>query len=103
MGRAISDPINRNVLAAAMEIRPPTLSKIFDRKLFGYAIKHTIEPQIVYRYQTGIDNFSQILRLDQRDILADTNDCLLYTSIRKSWKRVMGSRSTSCLRSDSGR
>jgi LPS-assembly protein len=74
VGRAISDPINRNVLAAAMEIRPPTLSKIFDRKLFGYAIKHTIEPQIVYRYQTGIDNFSQILRFDQRDILADTNE-----------------------------
>jgi LPS-assembly protein len=74
VGRAISDPINRNVFAAAMEIRPPTLSKIFDRKLFGYAIKHTIEPQIVYRYQTGIDNFSQILRLDQRDILADTNE-----------------------------
>jgi LPS-assembly protein len=74
VGRAISDPINRNVLAAAMEVRPPTLSKIFDRKLFGYVIKHTIEPQVVYRYQTGIDNFSQLLRFDQRDILADTNE-----------------------------
>ena len=74
VGKAISDPINRNVLAAAMEVRPPTLSKIFDRKLFGYVMKHTIEPQVVYRYQTGIDNFSQIIRFDQRDILADTNE-----------------------------
>ena len=74
VGQAISNPINRNVLAAAMEVRPPTLSKIFDRKHFGYVIKHTIEPQVVYRYQTGIDNFSQILRFDQRDILADTNE-----------------------------
>src|ERR1019366_6943004 len=74
VGQAISNPINRNVLAAAMEVRPPTLSKIFDRKLFGFVIKHPIEPQVVYRYQTGIDNFSQILRFDQRDILADTNE-----------------------------
>jgi LPS-assembly protein len=37
-------------------------------------MKHTIEPQVVYRYQTGIDNFSQIIRFDQRDILADTNE-----------------------------
>ncbi len=73
-GKAISDPINRNVAAAAMEIRPPTLSRIYDRKLFGRVIKHTIEPQVVYRYQGGIDNFSQIIRFDQRDILADTNE-----------------------------
>ena len=74
VGRAISDPINRNVLAGSMEVRPPTVSKIFDRKLFGYVMKHTVEPRVVYRYQTGIENFSQILRFDQRDILADTNE-----------------------------
>ena len=74
VAKAVSDPINRNVLSAAMEIRPPTLSKIFDRKLFGYVIKHTIEPEVVYRYQTGIENFNQIIRFDQRDILADTNE-----------------------------
>ncbi len=73
-GKAVSDPINRNVLDASMEIRPPSASKIFDRKLFGYVMKHTIEPQVVYRYQTGIDNFSQIIRFDERDILADTNE-----------------------------
>ena len=74
VGKAINDPINRNVFSASMEIRPPTASKIFDRKLFGYVMKHTIEPQVIYRYQTGIDNFSQIIRFDQRDILADTNE-----------------------------
>jgi LPS-assembly protein len=74
LGKAVSDPINRNVFDASMEIRPPTLSKIFDRKLFGYVMKHTIEPKVVYRYQTGIDNFSEIIRFDQRDILADTNE-----------------------------
>ena len=74
VGKALNDPINRNVFNAAMEVRPPTLSKIFERKFFGYVLKHTFEPQVIYRYQTGIDNFSQIIRFDQRDILADTNE-----------------------------
>ncbi len=74
VGKAISDPINRNVFSMAMDIRPPTLSKIFERKFLGYVMKHTVEPQVVYRYQTGIDNFDEIIRFDQRDILADTNE-----------------------------
>jgi LPS-assembly protein len=57
-----------------MQIRPPTLARIFDHKPFGYVLKHTIEPQVTYRYQTGIDNYSEILRFDYRDILADTNE-----------------------------
>ena len=57
-----------------MDIRPPSFSRIFDRKLFGYILKHTVEPSVSYRYQTGINDFSQIIRFDQRDILADTNE-----------------------------
>ena len=72
--QAINDPINRNVFSTSMEIRPPSLSKIFDRKFFGYVMKHTVEPRVIYRYQTGINDFSQIIRFDQRDIIADTNE-----------------------------
>ncbi len=74
VGIAVSDPINRNVFNASMEVRPPTLEKIFNRKPFGRVLKHTIEPFAIYRYQTGIDDFSQIIRFDYRDILADTNE-----------------------------
>ena len=74
IGTAISSPINRNAFSASMEVRPPTLSRIFDRKIFGNIVKHTIEPSVIYRYQSGIENFSQIIRFDQRDILADTNE-----------------------------
>ena len=72
--RAVADPINRNVANASFELRPPTLERIFNRKPFGRVIKHTIEPYAIYRYQTGIHNFSQILLFDERDILADTNE-----------------------------
>ena len=68
------DPMNRTVGNASFELRPPTLSKVFDRKPLGYALKHTIEPYAVYRYQGGIGDFSQIIRFDYRDILADTNE-----------------------------
>jgi LPS-assembly protein len=74
LGQAVNDPINRNVGNASFDLRPPTLSKIFDKKLFGHVVKHTIEPFATYRYQTGISDFSQIIRFDLRDILADTNE-----------------------------
>ena len=57
-----------------MDVRPPSFAKIFDRKLFGYVLKHTVEPRVTYRYQTGINDFSQIIRFDQRDILVNTNE-----------------------------
>ncbi len=71
---AVSNPINRNVFSGSMDIRPPSFGKIFDRKFFGYVLKHTVEPRVTYRYQTGIDNFDQIIRFDQRDILVNTNE-----------------------------
>lgn len=74
VGIAVSNPINRNVGNASFDVRPPTLSRIFEHKPFGRVIKHTIEPYAVYRYQSGIENFSQIIRFDERDILADTNE-----------------------------
>lgn len=74
IGIPVQDPVNRTVGHASFDLRPPTLSRIFDRKPFGYAVKHTIEPYAVYRYQGGIGDFSQLIRFDYRDILADTNE-----------------------------
>jgi len=71
---AVSNPINRTLFSGSMDIRPPSVAKIFDRKLLGYVLKHTVEPKVTYRYQTGINDFSQIVRFDQRDILVDTNE-----------------------------
>ncbi len=71
---AIGDPINRNVFSASVDIRPPSIGKVFDHKIHGHVLKHTIEPRITYRYQTGVNDFSQIIRFDQRDILVNTNE-----------------------------
>ncbi|MGC2109797.1 MAG: LPS assembly protein LptD [Candidatus Korobacteraceae bacterium] len=101
VGVAVSDAINRNVVNASMEIRPPTLSRIFDRKLFGRVLKHTIEPYAIYRYQSGIDNFSQIIRFDERDILADTNE-VEYGIVNRLYSKKTTSNAQCFRHSESG-
>jgi LPS-assembly protein len=71
---AVSDPINRRALEGSVEVRPPALSRIFAGGFMGRKWKHVIEPHAVYRYVTGVDNFANILRFDERDILTNTNE-----------------------------
>jgi LPS-assembly protein len=73
-GLAETDPINRRALETGVELRPPAVERIFDKEFLGRRWKHVIEPRIVYRYVTGVDNFANILRFDERDILSDTNE-----------------------------
>ncbi len=73
IGIAVAEALNRNVELASMEMRPPSLSRIFDRKLFGYVMKHVVEPYAVFRYETGVNNFANIIRFDYRDILANSS------------------------------
>ncbi len=74
IGIARNQAIDRKALEGSVEIRPPSLSRIFDHAILGRKLKHVIEPRITYRYVTGVDNFSNILRFDARDILSDTNE-----------------------------
>lgn len=73
-GSVQPDPINRRAVETAVELRPPTLERIFDKPFLGRKWKHVIEPRLVYRYVAGVNNFSSILRFDERDILSDTHE-----------------------------
>lgn len=73
-GTAIQQQVDRRSVETAVEMRPPTLGKIFDRSVAGRKVKHTIEPYVIYRYTTGIENFPSIIRFDYRDILSETNE-----------------------------
>jgi LPS-assembly protein len=73
IGVAVAQALNRNVASASMELRPPSLARIFDRKLFGHVMKHVIEPYAIYRYENGVSNFANIIRFDYRDIVADSS------------------------------
>ena len=73
-GLALDNPIHRQALDTSVEIRPPALERIFDREFFGKKWKHVIEPRIVYRYVTGVNDFENVLHFDERDILSDTHE-----------------------------
>ena len=52
----------------------PTLERVFPApKWLGKRMKHVIEPRVSYKYVGGVDNFNRIIRFDEGDILADTN------------------------------
>jgi LPS-assembly protein len=70
--------LNRSDVEAEADLRAPVIERTFDsagvEKMFGYDVKHTIEPEITYRYVAGIDNFLNVLRFDDVDIASDTNE-----------------------------
>ncbi len=73
-GQAVSDPINRQALETAVELRPPPLERVFDKEFLGRKWKHVIEPFATYRFVTGVNDYSKILKFDERDILSDTHE-----------------------------
>jgi LPS-assembly protein len=73
-GQAVTDALNRQALEAAVELRPPVVERIFDKEFLGRKWKHVIEPRAVYRFVTGVNNFANVLKFDERDILTDTHE-----------------------------
>ena len=85
---AATDAINRKSLDGTVELRPPALDHVFDREFRGLKWKHVIEPKVTYRYVTGVNNFPDIIRFDERDILSDTNE-VEYSVVNRIYaKRV---------------
>jgi len=65
---------NRQAVEGTVELRPPALEKVFYWEYFGRKWKHVIEPRVVYRYVTGVNDFTNVLHFDERDILSDTHE-----------------------------
>jgi LPS-assembly protein len=66
--------ITRNTGEFALEFRPATLERFFDRPRTHHRYKHTIEPEATYRYVTGVHNFADFVRFDSNATLTDTNE-----------------------------
>jgi LPS-assembly protein len=74
LGTAIQQVVDRRSVETTVEMRPPTLVKIFNRDIAGRKVKHTITPYLTYRFVNGVGNFPSIIRFDYRDILSNTNE-----------------------------
>ena len=81
----ISDKgILRNARELDVHLIPPAFERIFQspKWLGGKQVKHVIEPRIDYKYVGGIDDFNNIIRFDETDIMNDTNQVTLSLTNR---------------------
>jgi LPS-assembly protein len=80
LGPPVELPIglNRADFEGEVDLRAPVIERTFDsakvEKMFGHDVRHTIEPEVTYRYVAGIDNFLNVLRFDAVDVASDTNE-----------------------------
>jgi lipopolysaccharide assembly outer membrane protein LptD (OstA) len=71
----LPESISRHYAELAVDIRPPALEKDFTNADGTPRFKHLIEPYITYRLIKGIgDEFNKIIRFDERDAVANTNE-----------------------------
>ncbi len=87
--------INREALEGSFELRPPSVQRIFDRQVLGRKWKHVVEPSVTYRYVTGVSNFADIVRFDERDILSNTNE-VEYGVINRLYAKRTSSQAEDC-------
>lgn len=94
IGTPSNDAVNRRAVEGTVEIRPPSLSRIYQKTVAGRRLKHVIEPRLVWRDVSGVNNFPNIIRFDARDILSDTNE-LEYGIVQRLYGKRAGGQ-TSC-------
>jgi LPS-assembly protein len=67
--------LNRSDVEASVDIRPPALERDFDLGGVNRVLRHVIEPELTYRYVTGIGAQARnVLLVDTTDIATDTNE-----------------------------
>jgi LPS-assembly protein len=95
IGTVNDEPINRNALETSVEVLPPAVSKVFKGNWLGRRFKHVIEPRVTYRYVTGVNNFANILRFDERDILSNTHE-VEYAVVNRLYTKRLASTPADC-------
>jgi len=87
--------LNRADAEVELDLRAPVLERTFDsgilKKLLKHDVKHTIEPEVTYRYVSGVGNFQHVLRFDQVDVASDTNE-LQYGATQRLFLRRTGNQ-----------
>jgi len=84
-GKAVDDPLRRTTGELSIDLRPPTLERIFDRGNGKW--KHTIDPEITYNYVRGVNQFERFIRFDEDETLTDTNE-FMYSITQRLFHRT---------------
>jgi LPS-assembly protein len=91
-GAVSTQALTRNDGEFIFDLRLPTLERVFSPASSQNAkhrtrYKHSIEPEIIYRDVTGINNFQQFIRFDADATRADTNE-VEYAVTQRLWLKT---------------
>ncbi len=84
-GTVVGDSVRRTTAELTTDIRPPALARVWEGA--GTSWKHSIEPRVVYRFTSGVNQFGRFLRFDESDTLTDTNE-LDYSVTQRLFRRA---------------
>ena len=76
-GKVTGENLVRLSRDVSVDVTLPPLSRLFAAPKWlraGDQIKHVIEPRATYRYVTGINDFSHVLRFDETDLMSNTHE-----------------------------
>ena len=71
--KVVGSNLLRNYVDLSADLRAPALARVYRHRDGAPWFKHIIEPFAEYRRIAGVDRFDQTLRVDERDIVATTN------------------------------
>ena len=82
----------RKVLRGSLEIVGPKLSRIFERprSTFSPVYKNTIEPRIVYLYQSKVDRPTEVIQFDEKDSIAGNQNSVQYSLVTRLFAKRPG-------------
>jgi LPS-assembly protein len=83
-GAIIDRALWRSTGEFSVDLRPAALERVWQGADAKW--KHTIEPDIVYNYVTGVNDFTRFIRVDQDDTLSDTNE-VQYSITQRLFRR----------------
>ena len=73
-GTLVNDSLRRTTGELNIDLRPPTLERVWETKSGKW--KHTIDPEIEYNYVRGVNQFDRFIRFDEDETLTDTNEVM---------------------------
>ena len=89
-GRVSGGNIRRSARDLFVDFTMPSLARIFEKSpriMGGGKVKHVIEPRVNYRFVSGVSDFSRIIRFDETELLANTNELEISLTNRLYVKR----------------
>ena len=83
-GTLVKDSLFRATGELNVDLRPPTLERVWETKSGKW--KHTVDSEVEYNYVQGVNQFDRIVLFDEDETLTDTND-LVYSITQRLFHR----------------